>query len=305
MLPRWVAMTTSSRHPLARSKNRQAHVATALPQGEAVRRNNKNRQAQHNGRRWRSKAPDASDEENADPLRLSEDWGIDSPEAGFDFAEKGARLAPGGHGHWVLLEPEVEPPPPRVEAKALRHVVPQRDEMLRRRRVRLGGSDTAADEVHRSEQPIMRAKLSLSELAREQRQFQALSNSLTQMKSGGRPSIESMAEAWERARQPDRKVADGGLGRSRSTAKRSSVMRMGPTDASYRRCGGGALREKRPVRLRPLSQPSDPHNAEARAAARKSRVRSRSAPVLPDDGKDCLDSTGYAQRVRSIELQAL
>lgn len=288
-------MATSSRRPLALKGNRQ---------------NSEDQQGQKERRRWRGKAErdaaSAANEENADPLRLSEDWGVDSPEAGFDFAEKGARLAPGGQGHWVLLDPEAAPPPPRVEAKALRNIVPRRDEMLRRRRVRLGGSDTAADEVHRSEQPIMRAKLSLSELAREQRQFQALSNSLSQMKSGGRPSIESMAEAWTRARQADRKsVADGGLGRGRSTAKRSSVMRMGATGASYRRCGGGALREKRPVRLRPLSQPSDPDSAEARAAARKSRVRSRSAPQLPEDCTGGQDSTGYAQRSRSIELQAL
>eukprot|EP01043_Picozoa_sp_COSAG02_P059042 COSAG02_NODE_7452_length_3007_cov_1.526479_1_plen_295_part_00 len=261
-------------------------------------------------RRWRGKAErDAAAEansENVDPLQLSEDWGMDSPEAGFDFAEKGTRLAPMGGGRWALLEPEVEPAPLPVQAETLRHVVPQRDEMLRRRRMRLGGGDTAADELHRSEQPIMRAKHTLSDLAREQRQFRGLTVSLNQMKSGGRPSIESMAEAWHRARLPERKVQEGGLGR-RSTAKRSSVMRMGPTDANYRRCGGGALRQKQPVRLRPLSQPSDPDTADERAAARRSRVqaRSRSAPTLPEGNGNNLYSVEFPRNTRLVELQAL
>ena len=262
-------------------------------------------------RRWRGKAErdaaEAVSSENVDPLRLSEDWGMDSPEAGFDFAEKGTRLAPMGGGRWGLLDPEVAPAPPPVQAKTLRHVVPQRDEMLRRRRMRLGGGDTATDEVHRSEQPIMRAQHTLSDLAREQRQFRGLTVSLNQMKSGGRPSIESMAEAWHRARQPERKVKDGGLGRGRSTAKRSSVMRMGPTDANYTRCGGGVLRKKQPARLRPLSQPSNPDSADERVAARRSRVqaRSRSAPTLAEGNDSNLYSIEYPRITRMVELQAL
>ncbi len=262
-------------------------------------------------RRWRGKAErdaaEAVSSENVDPLRLSEDWGMDSPEAGFDFAEKGTRLAPMGGGRWGLLDPEVAPAPPPVQAKTLRHVVPQRDEMLRRRRMRLGGGDTATDEVHRSEQPIMRAQHTLSDLAREQRQFRGLTVSLNQMKSGGRPSIESMAEAWHRARQPERKVKDGGLGRGRSTAKRSSVMRMGPTDANYTRCGGGVLRKKQPARLRPLSQPSNPDSADERVAARRSRVqaRSRSAPTLAEGNDNNLYSIEYPRITRMVELQAL
>eukprot|EP01044_Picomonas_judraskeda_P017043 COSAG03_NODE_3135_length_2188_cov_1092.177597_3_plen_327_part_01 len=261
-----MTMAQAVRRPLA---GRSANTASSGLSGEGKTQAGK---AAAHGRRWRGKserdAAEAAAAETADPLRLSEDWGADSPEAGFDFAEKGTRLAPVGRGRWALLEPEVEPAPPPVQSKALRQILPQRDEVLRRRRKRLGGGDTAADEVHRSEQPIMRANHTLSDLAREQRQFQALSASLNKMKSGGRPSIESMSEAWHRARQPQRNIADGGLGRGRSTAKRSSVLTMGPTNASYRRCGGGVPQRRPPVRLRPLSQPVDPDSADDRAAAR-------------------------------------
>ena len=303
VLPRPSMQAASRRRPLAGRR--------AAPLQVQVQPQPQPQKGSANSRRWRGKAERdaAADAENLDPaekLRLNEDWGIDSPDAGFEFAEKGTRLAPGGGGRWQLLEPEPESPPPQAqEAAHLRHVVPQRDEMLRRRRLRLGGGDSAADDLHRSEQPVMKAKHTLSALAREGRQFQALSSSLNQMKSGGRPSIDSMAEAWQRARQPDRSVSGGGLGRGRSAGRRASVMKMGPTDASWRRCGGGAGRAK-PHRLRPLSQPEDPDDAAARAASRKARVhaRSRSAPMLPEGDDDLGEQ--YPRRARaSDELRAL
>ena len=243
--------------------------------------------------------------ENRDPLELVEDWGVDDAESGYQFAEKGNRLTPSGGGQWALLSPEPSPQKPRAEdAASLKSVVPRRDEMLRRRRARLGGGDTDMA-VARSEQPVMRANHTLSALRREQRQFQKLTSSLNGMKAGGRSSGADLAEAWHRAQKPEKSVAQGGLG-SRGTSassRRSDMMTMGPTDAaSWRRAGGGGPQQRKSQQLRPLSQPSDRDDAASRAAQRKARVqsRSRSAPMLPEDS--CTGGE-VGQRVR--DLQAL
>lgn len=267
------------------------------------------------GRRWRSASEKNAERdalENQDPLELREDWGVDDAEAGYQFAEKGNRLTPDGGGQWALLEPEPSPQKPRAEDSAsLKSIVTRRDEMLRRRRARLGGGDTD-EAVTRSEQPVMKSNHTLSALRREQRQFQKLTSSLNSMKAGGRSSGADLAEAWHRAQKPEKSIAQGGLGSRGSSAssRRSDMMTMGPADvASWRRAGGGGPVRK--TQLRPLSQPNR-DDAAARAASRKARVqsRSRSAPMLPEDSAGgevnqslSQDFSRRGQRVR--DLQAL
>ena len=243
--------------------------------------------------RWRrrqaeeAEAAEQQADENRDPLELRENWGVDDASAGFSFAEKGNRLAPGRGGRWTLLEEEQkseqqQAPSPQRQQKSQRRRLPAHG---RRRRPR--GQPQSAES-----REVMKAQGTLSSLAREQRQFRGLTVSLRQMTGAGRPTGNDLEEAWRRAAAPEKGVAEGGLVAAdrRSANARRGVMTMAPTSSSWLRCGGGVGVGK----ARPQSQQA-PAPLQGRTTQQQ-QARSRSAPLPP-----VASSEDWVQR----ELEAL